>query len=184
MMAFLLGVIAAVLAAEVLDISEWFSNRTVRWAGRRWKMRSGIDHTAEWLDDLEERPARVLRLISALWLGLGSVVPAGWLTLNLPSLFRIARPYKDAVADIVRLAVNLARARIADAKVDARTDWLCVIAIRAAASLLPRECYMRYLEEWQSELLSMPRPTRKYYCVSLLTGAPSIAFATRFARPA
>jgi hypothetical protein len=146
-------------------------------------MRSGIDHTNEWLEDLKERPTRVLRLISALWLGLGSVIPAGWLTLNLPSLSRIARPYKDTFAEIMRLVANLVRTRIAHAEVARRPERFYIAAIWVAASFLPRKYHARYLEEWRSELYSMPRPRRKYFCASLLTSAPNIAIASRFTRP-
>ena len=47
MVGIILGILMAVIAAEALEISRWGAERIVEWAARRWRGRSGVDHTKE-----------------------------------------------------------------------------------------------------------------------------------------
>jgi len=51
-------------------------------------------------------------LISALWLALGTVVPPDWLTSGLPSVWRAARPYLCAAAEVREVLLGLMRGRV------------------------------------------------------------------------
>jgi hypothetical protein len=178
----ILGILAAVIAAETLDISRWSADHIVRWAARRWLDRSGVDHTKEWLDDLEERPGSILKLITALWQALGTIIPAGWLTLNLPSLWRMISPGLQAAAEARDALANLVRTRPGLLSTDTSIGWLPLMMARAAASLLPESRREAYLEEWKSELAWMPRRARNTYCISLMAGSPRLAIIMRTAR--
>lgn len=179
----ILGILIAAVAAETLEISRWGAERIVVWAARRWRDRTGVDHTKEWLDDLKERPGSTLKLITALWLALGTIVPADWLTLNLPSLWRMALPGLRTAAELRDALANLARARFGNFSASTSIGWLHVMAVRAAASLLPEAHREVYLEEWKAELVWIPRDARTAFCASLLAGSPRLAIFVRLARP-
>ena len=134
----IVGILAAFIAAEALEVSRWGAERIVVWAARRWRDRSGVDHSKEWLDDLEERPGSTLKLITALWLALGTIVPADWLTLNLPSLWRMALPGLRAAAEIRDAVRNTLVAHFDSFSTDASVGWLHLMTLRAAVSLLPQ----------------------------------------------
>lgn len=178
----ILGILIAIVGAELLDVSRWCAESIVRWAGSRWRDRSGVDHTREWLDDLKERPTSTLRLITALWIAFGAVIPPEWLTLNLPSLWQMTQPYRRTAAEIRDVLFTLVRARLGSFRSEAEAGRLHLIAIRAVASLLPEGRRDRYFLEWRSELLWMPRNARSAFCVSLLMGSPRLAIALRLAR--
>lgn len=178
----LLGVAIAMLAAEALDISRWGAERIVVWAAQRWKDRSGIDHTKEWLDDLKERPGNILKLLSAVWLAMGAIVPPDWLTLNAPSLWRAARPYRYTAAEVRAVLIGLVRARVRDFGTETGLGRLHLLAIRAAASLLPEGQRTRFRQEWEAEIFAVPNRIRMGFCLSLIAGAPRLAIFVRFAR--
>jgi hypothetical protein len=179
----ILGVVIAVVAAEALEVTRWGAERIVVWAARRWRGRTGVDHTKEWLDDLKERPGSTLKLITALWLALGTIVPADWLSLNLPSLWRMALPGLRTVAEARDALANLVRARFDNFSADTSIGWLHLMAVRAAASLLPEARREGYLDEWKAELVWMPRGARTGFCASVLAGSPRLAIFVRLARP-
>jgi hypothetical protein len=178
----IVGVLAAIIAAEALEVSRWGAERIVVWAARRSRDRNGIDHIKEWLDDLKERPGSTLKLITALWLALGTIVPADWLTLNLPSLWRMALPSLRAAAEARDALRNLLRARFGNFSPDASIGWFHLITVRAVASILPEGRREIYLEEWRAELIWMPRRARTAFCVSLLARSPLLAIFVRLAR--
>lgn len=175
----LIALLMAVIVAEVLGACDWVAKRIVTWSGRRWKDREGVDHTREWLEDLENRPGTILKLITAIWLALGTILPADWMTLGLPSLWRIMLPYRESAVDVIDFFTGLVRARITQSGI--RGDWLHMLTIRAAVSLLPAHERARYLREWTAELVSMPRNVKTAYCLSLVAGAPRLAIVTRYA---
>ena len=122
-------------------------------------------------------------MITALWLALGTIVPAGWLTLNLPSLWRLALPSLRAAAEARDALANLARARFDNFSADASVGWLHLMTVRAAASLLPEARREAYLKEWKAGLFWMPRGARTAFCASLLAGSPRLAIFVRLVRP-
>ena len=177
----LIALLMAVIVAELLGACDWVAKRIVTWSGRRWNEREGIDHTREWLEDLEDRPGTVLKLITAIWLALGTILPANWMTLGLPSLWRMTLPYRESVGGVVDFLTGLARARITKSGTSTRGDRLFLLTIRAAVSLLPAYERARYLHEWTAELVSMPRHDKTSFCLSLVAGAPRLAIVTRYA---
>jgi hypothetical protein len=177
----LLGLLSALIATEVLSGCDWIAKRVVEWAGRRWSEREGIDHTREWLEDLEERPGTILKLVTALWLAMATIVPPEWMTLGLPSLWRVTLPFRQTAADVADFLTGLANARVSATGISTQADRLCLLAIRAAASLLPIQERARYLEEWTAELALMPKQAKAGYSISLITGAPRLAVVTRYA---
>jgi hypothetical protein len=179
----ILGILIAVAAAEALEISRWCAERIVVWAARRWRDRSGVDHTKEWLDDLEERPGSTLKLITALWLAAGTIVPAGWLTLNLPSLWRMTLPSLRAAGKVRDALATLVRARFGNLSADTSIGWLHLMVLRAAVSVLPEARRSAFLEEWTAEFGWIPRGARTPFCASLLAGSARLAIFVRLARP-
>ena len=190
----LLGAAIAMLAAEALDICRWYAERIVVWAAKRWKERNGIDHAEEWLDDLKERPGNILKLISAVWLALGAVVPPDWLTLGLPSLWRAARPYLHATAEIrdalvgligacvVRLGTETglrrASGRGAIPAVSGPVAGAAWRAMRAASRLMPRAAGSRWLAEAESFLYEAPPAQRRRAIRNYLANAPRVIAAS------
>ena len=41
----IVGILAAIIAAEALEVSRWGAERIVVWAAQRSRDRNGIDHT-------------------------------------------------------------------------------------------------------------------------------------------
>lgn len=107
----------------------------------------------------------------------------GGLVLNLPSLWRLVRPYTTATHEMIDFLAALAHTRFDRLRNDPRLDQLHLLALEASVSLLPKRKQTRYCEEWRAELVAMPRRVRTYFCASLLAGSPRLAIAARLARP-
>jgi hypothetical protein len=173
-----LDIIIAVVVNELLGTSRWLTRCAVLWAAARWKARSGIDHSEEWLADLAGR-TDLLNLFRAIWLCLSAVVPPEWLTPNLPSLWRAAKPFRQTAAEIRILVSWLIwsglrglRARFPG---DAAISRTARFVLKAAVSLLPPEQRRRYLEEWTAELAALGRLLQLRWALSILLAAPRLS---------
>lgn len=68
-----------VLSNECSDLSPWLAGRLVRWAARR--QYRGSERAAvraeEWASLIEERPGKLLKLVTALWFAAGALLRPG-----------------------------------------------------------------------------------------------------------
>lgn len=168
------------LLNELLGLNRWLARWLIAWAARRWEARTGIDHRTEWFDDLAALPTDLARLLSALWIAVGTVVPADRLTLNLPSIRRAIRPGRQAAAAAVRVLLRLSRAWVV-AAMSQRGSYRWTV--RIAVALLPRTARARYAEEWDAELNHIGSSAeRRRFALSLLGVAPYLAVALRVHR--
>lgn len=166
---------------EIFGLTDWVSKPIMRLAARRWTERTGIDHRESFEEDLEKAPTGTTRLLMSLWYLLGSVVPPEWLTLGLPSIWRLSRPYRQTArlaAHIVLLALRKGvHPRVLTSHLVARRHWWMLAM--AAATLSPRT-RDRYLEEWIAEVTAIPtRIERTRFCMSIVASSPRLALMSR-----
>jgi hypothetical protein len=176
--AVVLSVLVSLAINEFLGITDWLAYRMTRWAAVRWEERTGFDHLEEWLEDLEHSPGRLFKVISSAWLLFGTFVNVEHLTLNLPSLWRISRPFRSALREVLRAALGLLNAlkiRASDGFFSRHESKLHAAVIRAAVSLLPRREKLRYSEEWGAELYEVPTRERTPWVIQLVLSAPRLA---------
>ncbi|GGP09668.1 hypothetical protein LDL08_25100 [Nonomuraea glycinis] len=185
----ILTIALALVVNEILGGTHRLSRCIVRWAARCWEKRSGIDHTADWLEDLEHGPPTIFKLLSALWLALSAIVPPERLTLNLPSVWRMAKPSVFILADVFRafsrLAVTISfrgwakQRQLPSELVHPAHQWF----VLAVASLLGRDKRDRFAEELMAELAAIPGDrARARFVTSLVLGAPRTVIMLRFAK--
>ncbi|MFI0479394.1 hypothetical protein [Actinomadura sp. 9N215] len=178
-----ISLLIPLIANEITGYSDWLARRITCWAAGRWKDKQGHDYLQEWIDDLKELPTPLLRLLSACWLALGTIVPPHWLTLNLPSLWRLSQPLLHVGARVLQLVAGVITARAKGYLPRAATvgrwhGWI----LEAAVLLLPAGQRDRFAHEWSAELLAIPdRRERRQFVVSIALGAPRFAILLRFA---
>jgi hypothetical protein len=183
------GIVAGLVATELSAWAEWAAYPITRLAARRHAKRSGQDHQAEWIDDVRRRPGQVLKLVSAVWLLAGTVLPAGWTSLNLPSLSRLviartgaavtwakihARALGALGVGFLALVRNGRGARIANG------DYRTPMIIRLALAALPALQRDRYWEELTAEYYVEPVAVRRLaFGFGVVIAAPRLSFALR-----
>lgn len=185
----ILSIAIALLANEILGGTHRLARLLVRWAGRRWATRSGIDHTADWIEDLEHGPPTLFKLFSALWLALSAIVPPERLTLNLPSMWRILRPLAHVVGDVIRATFRLAiaisfrawarRWKVPSDVVHPMHQWL----VLAVASLMGKDMRDRFAEELMAEVAFVPEGSARIrFVTSIVLAAPALVLRYRSAK--
>jgi len=145
----------------------------MRVAARRWTEKAGLELKGSFEEDLEKAPTSTIRLFMALWYLLGSVVPAGWLTLGLPTVWRLSRPYRETAGQLARAILVAAQQGLrphpsSNCLVARQHRWMLTVA---ASTLSPR-VRGRYVEEWAGEVAAIPtRKGRTRFCMSILASS-------------
>lgn len=177
-----LSILLALGINEFLGVTDWLADRIIRWAAHRWKERTGFDHLDELREDLEHSPGRLLKVVTASWFLLSTFIGPSRTTLNLPSLWRLSRPVRDAVRETLALIREVARAierRMAQRLSSRSPNRIHLLVIRIAASTLPRDDRLRYIEEWVSELHVLTGRECTSWTLQIALGSPGLALALR-----
>ncbi|SCF19151.1 hypothetical protein [Micromonospora saelicesensis] len=69
-----IGVILGLLVNEMTDLSPWAARRLVRWAAYRWTTDPDVaaGYAEEWTAIIEERPGKLLKLLTATQFSVGA----------------------------------------------------------------------------------------------------------------
>ncbi|MFF0467597.1 hypothetical protein ACFYPX_09260 [Micromonospora zamorensis] len=113
----ILGILLGLVVNEVTDVSPWAARKLTRWAAYRWATDTEIaaGYAEEWAALIDDRPGKLLKLMTALRFTLGAASRAapraGMRALRMARALRVARTLQR-LAIYVRVFINPKRAEL------------------------------------------------------------------------